>query len=58
MPGRRAGSGPGARRGIAGTVAQPARHSAVREGIERRAVEAAKTRLNRVEQVKRFSLLS
>ncbi|WP_043267850.1 AMP-dependent synthetase/ligase [Streptomyces sp. CT34] len=46
-----------ARRGIEGTVAELARHPAVQEEIER-AVEAANARLNRTEQVKRFSLLS
>ncbi|MEV0368977.1 AMP-dependent synthetase/ligase [Streptomyces sp. NPDC050636] len=46
-----------AQRGIAGTLRELAGHPAVREEVER-AVSAANARLNRTEQVKRFSLLS
>ncbi|UQA91823.1 AMP-dependent synthetase/ligase [Streptomyces halobius] len=46
-----------ARRGITGTLRELAGHPAVREEVER-AVSAANARLNRTEQVKRFSLLS
>ncbi|MFJ9412691.1 AMP-dependent synthetase/ligase [Streptomyces sp. NPDC101227] len=45
-----------ARHGIEGTLGELAGHPAVREEVER-AVEAANTRLNRTEQVKRFLLL-
>ncbi|TJZ56895.1 long-chain fatty acid--CoA ligase [Streptomyces piniterrae] len=46
-----------AQQGIEGTLRELAGHPAVHEEIER-AVSAANTRLNRTEQVKRFSLLS
>ncbi|GAU65660.1 putative fatty acid--CoA ligase [Streptomyces sp. NBRC 110611] len=45
-----------ARRGIGGTVRELAGHPEVRAEVER-AVEAANSRLNRTEQVKKFSLL-
>ncbi|UJB45021.1 AMP-dependent synthetase/ligase [Streptomyces sp. A1-5] len=45
-----------ARHGIAGSLAELARHPAVRAEVER-GVAAANSRLNRTEQIKRFSLL-
>lgn len=45
-----------ARHGIEGSLSELARHPDVRAEVER-GVEAANSRLNRTEQVKRFSLL-